>query len=120
MTRIRFLIPIAVLATLNANPVLAGQNDWSEPASEIVSYADLDLGTPAGVATLDGRIDRATRKVCGKAYMDLNTSHAVRQCRKETLPSVQSPRDSLPAAATHTSIPFPPRHRCAAPLDRKC
>ncbi|HEY9554235.1 UrcA family protein [Allosphingosinicella sp.] len=111
MTRIRFLIPIAVLATLNANPVLAGQNDWSEPASEIVSYADLDLGTPAGVATLDGRIDRAIRKVCGKAYMDLNTSQAVRQCRKETLASVQSQRASVLAAATDKSIQFSARER---------
>lgn len=109
MTRIRFLIPIVLIASLAANPVLA--KDWSEPASEIVSHADLDLGTPAGVATLDGRIDRAIRKVCGKAYMDLNTSQAVRQCRKETLAGVQPQRASVLAAATDQSIQFSARER---------
>ena len=108
MTRIRLIIPTLLLASLAANPAHAG---WSDPARQIVSYADLDLSTPAGVATLDGRIDRAIRKVCGKAYMDLNTSQAVRQCRKDTFSSVQHQRASVLAAATDKSIQFSARAR---------
>ncbi len=104
MTRIRFIIPTLLIASLAANPAHA---DWSDPASEIVSYADLDLGTPAGVKTLDGRIERAVRKVCGKAYMDLATSSGVRQCRKETLASVQHQRSE--ALASAQSIQFSAR-----------
>jgi UrcA family protein len=32
--------------------------------TQLVSYADLDLTSPAGVTTLDARLDRAVRRVC--------------------------------------------------------
>lgn len=89
MTRIPLIIPTLLLASVAANPAHAG---WSKSDSQIVSYADLDLSTPAGIRTLDGRIDRAVRKVCGKAYIDLATSRGVRACRKDTLASVQDQR----------------------------
>lgn len=104
MTRIPLIIPTLLLASVAANPANAG---WSDPASQIVSYADLDLSTPAGIKTLDGRIDRAVRKVCGKAYVDLATSRGVRECRKETLASVQEQRSH--ALATAQSIQFSAR-----------
>jgi UrcA family protein len=104
MNRIRLFIPTLLLASLTANPAHA---DWSDPASEIVSYADLDLSTPAGIKTLDGRIGRAVRKVCGKAYMDLATSSNVRRCRKETLASVNHQRSQ--ALASVQSIQFSAR-----------
>lgn len=36
----------------------------AQAASMAVSYADLDLTSAEGHATLDARIDRATRRVC--------------------------------------------------------
>jgi UrcA family protein len=104
MTRIRLIIPTLLIASLAANPAHA---DWSDPASEIVSYADLDLSTPSGIKTLDGRIDRAVRKVCGKAYMDLATSSSVRRCRHQTLANVQHQRSE--ALASVQSIQFSAR-----------
>jgi UrcA family protein len=37
----------------------------AQEASTVVSYADLDLTTEAGRATLDSRLHRAVRDVCG-------------------------------------------------------
>jgi UrcA family protein len=52
---------VSVLAVLGASPTLAG-----EPSRSIkVSYADLDLSTAAGAATLYSRIRSAARQVCG-------------------------------------------------------
>jgi UrcA family protein len=39
----------------------------SKPATHIVRYADLDLTSEAGRATLDRRINQAVRVVCGSA-----------------------------------------------------
>lgn len=101
MTRNRLRISIAILATLSAaNPVLAGQND-----SQAVSYADLDLSTSAGQATLDGRIDRAIRRVCGSAYpIALRSVADVRRCRVQTLADVQAQRNDALAQAHNTRI----------------
>jgi UrcA family protein len=39
----------------------------SAPATYVVRYADLDLASEAGRATLDRRINHAVRMVCGTA-----------------------------------------------------
>ncbi len=45
--------------TLAAAPAVA-----QELNTQLVSYADLDLASPAGVSTLDARLDSAVRRVC--------------------------------------------------------
>lgn len=56
------------------------------PRSYIVAFDDLDMSATAGGRTLLGRIEKAARKVCGRA-----TGHAplvqrmAARCRKETV-----------------------------------
>lgn len=55
-------IAIATIAmAFTASPVLAGSG---ELPSKSVGYADLNLGTPEGQASLDQRIDAAAKSVC--------------------------------------------------------
>jgi UrcA family protein len=83
---------VAVLALLGSAQVLAG-----EPAKSIkVSYADLDLSTQAGAATLYSRIRGAARQVCGDEGTSY-TDHAIwKGCFKravgDAVATVNNPR----------------------------
>jgi UrcA family protein len=60
---------VSALAVLGASPTLADEATRSIK----VSYADLDLSTQAGAATLYSRIRGAARQVCGydgMTYLD--------------------------------------------------
>jgi UrcA family protein len=61
---IRQILFAAVAGLAAASPAIASSSD---PATHIVRYADLDLGSQAGRATLDRRINHAIRMVCGTA-----------------------------------------------------
>ena len=51
------------------------------PASQKVSYADLDISKPAGAKVLYGRIKAAARHVCAlNGYNDLSAMQWVNQC----------------------------------------
>ncbi len=54
------LLPLAVLA-------FVGVSAAAETRSTKVSYADLNLATPSGVAILEKRIVHAAKQVCGSA-----------------------------------------------------
>ena len=74
---------VATLITIAAaTPVRA------ETVSVPVAYGDLDLSTPAGVATLDRRVRRAADRICGIA--DIATRVQVAQCRHEVLASAHA------------------------------
>jgi UrcA family protein len=52
--------------------------------SVTVSYADLNLQTPAGAAALEQRVHRAVYEVCGSADdRDLSDWFAQKKCRAE-------------------------------------
>jgi len=70
----RFVLPALALAC--ATPAVA------QPVTMAVPYGDLDLTKEAGRQTLDARLDRASRKVCGGAApaRDLSQMHAWRTC----------------------------------------
>ena len=51
----------AVSLGITASPAVA------ETATVGVAHADLNLSTPEGMATLEGRVRAAVRKVCGTA-----------------------------------------------------
>jgi UrcA family protein len=61
---IRHTLLTAFAATIAIAPAAASP---SKPATHIVRYADLDLTSEAGRATLDRRINQAVRVVCGSA-----------------------------------------------------
>ena len=72
-----FAVPIVALL---AAPAAARER------SIIVSYADLDLTTPAGAAELDRRIEAAAEKVCVKPHLlDLRAMTAWEECKVATI-----------------------------------
>ena len=84
--------------------ILAAAPTLAQPPAGPVRYSDLDLATPAGVARLDRRLDRAVARLCGTAFpSDLNGRAQVDQCRAETMKSVSDRRATLLAHAGGSS-----------------
>jgi UrcA family protein len=99
MNPIRSLIPIVLVASV------AAASPAQAESTRIVSYADLDLSSPAGQSALDRRIDNAVRQMCGRAFpSDLQTQHQVRQCREQTAAEVQAQRNDAFAQAQNNRI----------------
>ena len=74
----KFLFP-AIAASLVV-PVSSGAA--AEEVTEVVSFADLDLRTPDGLLTLEGRIADAVISVCGEPVTpSLWAKRAVDDCR---------------------------------------
>ncbi len=77
----------AAMIAATATPAMAEQGE-----SVVVSYNDLNLTTPAGLAALDRRIDRAAMRVCGisryMAHRQLPTTQQ-RACYQETLEKLE-------------------------------
>lgn len=71
MTFVTILAAMAV-ATAAVSP--------AETPSITVSYADLNLASPAGRAALETRVARAARRVCDGATTDLRSLMATRKC----------------------------------------
>jgi UrcA family protein len=68
----------------------------AQPPAGTVRVSDLDLATPAGIAKLDRRIDRAVVQLCGTAFpADLNGQAQVDSCRAATMKSVSDQRAML-------------------------
>ena len=69
---------LGTAATVNAEPVVRREN---------VSYADLDLNSPAGLQTLQRRIRAAVKVVCGPTpeLRELNEMRAEQECRYKAL-----------------------------------
>ena len=104
MTSIRHLIPLALISTLAAAPADAGYSKTGHPSTS-VSYADLDLGSAEGIATLDRRIERAVRKVCGDRFLaDLGERSDARKCGDDTMLIVKPQRDRAVAFANSKPI----------------
>lgn len=61
----------------------------AETQSVSVQYADLDLTSPAGVATLEGRIEAAAKRICGKTEVrSVHDGADQQRCIRETQASV--------------------------------
>ncbi|MEL7043900.1 MAG: UrcA family protein [Pseudomonadota bacterium] len=73
--------------------VLAAQIS-SDENIEYVSYADLNIGSEAGMATLLGRIERAANEVCGSTNYrlagGLNQASLNAQCKEEAIAAALS------------------------------
>lgn len=82
----RIVLPALALAC--AAPALAS----AEPAKVYVPFGDLDLTKDAGRKTLETRLARATRQVCGGAMpiRDLSRAKAYRECLAEVKTGYQS------------------------------
>jgi len=94
----------ALGALLLAGSVHAGpiSNDWAAPdqdaaPSQSVSYADLNLGTSAGIAALQQRIEDAATEVCGPT--DYRLARGLRQAMR----NAQCQEDAIAAAVNQIS-----------------
>ncbi|MEO7551140.1 MAG: UrcA family protein [Croceibacterium sp.] len=61
----------------------------AEPVSIVVPYGDLNLANAAGMATLNGRIEAAAGRICGKPEVrNLLDGADHQKCMRETHSSV--------------------------------
>lgn len=80
-----FILAVAAVAaglsTFTAvGPAIAAEN------GVLVAYEDLNLGSAAGRAALDARIERAASRVCGTAFInELDIAAGVDACRDDTI-----------------------------------
>ncbi|MDB5722913.1 MAG: hypothetical protein JWP15_3531 [Alphaproteobacteria bacterium] len=88
----------AATAASFATPALA--RTPADPRVEVVRFADLDLGNPAGIAKLDRRIRTAVAAACGPiSDSDPAGKNRARDCRTATAARVRTLRDRAIAAA---------------------
>ena len=93
---------LLMLAALVAAPALAPAAAQSPvpDRSQVVSYADLDLGRAGDVRKLDRRIALAVKQVCGTASdADPSGKNEVQRCRTQTAQRVADARGRALASA---------------------
>lgn len=83
------LVTLAAIGLIGFAPTPPVQ---AQSASRTVSYADLDLSTPDGVAALDSRIASAIKAVCDSGDPTLRAKLAERGCRAAAVRDVEGPR----------------------------
>jgi UrcA family protein len=97
MTKFLALALFAVAAT----PAIATETS----RSVAVRMDDLDLGKPAGIASLDRRLAQAARQVCAdRGGRTLREAREAADCRAEALARVQPSRDAMVASARSTEV----------------
>ncbi len=71
-----------------STPIFAAETDRE---SATIQVGDLNLGTAAGMATFERRVDQAARRICGQApALDLNLQRHVRSCHDQVRASAMS------------------------------
>ena len=92
----------ALLAAAVSMPAAALAQSNSGSRSVAVSYADLDLGSPAGRQTLDERVAGAVRELCGPSWLlSMNETVQRRHCVREAFASAR-PQVALAVARRGT------------------
>lgn len=78
----------------------SAQPAHADMKTQAISYADLDLGTEAGVKALDQRIRAAVKAACGIASdADLEGQNELRRCRAEATARAELQRSQAMASA---------------------
>lgn len=92
----RPLILAAAVAAAGLSTFTAVGPAIASDAGVAVQHDDLNLASASGRATLDRRIDRAARRVCGTALtVELELAGEVNACRADVLASARAQRDAL-------------------------
>src|SRR3954469_9792734 len=82
MSRRTIFSLLAAAATLAPAGLAAQPANDTEQASIRVSFADLNLGSPAGRASFDRRIEHAIDLLCGRPEGNLDMTTQVWKCRQ--------------------------------------
>lgn len=70
-----------------------------------VQHDDLNLSSAAGRAVLDGRIDRAARRVCGIALpVELDIASEINACRADVIAAARAQRDALLGGRSYAEL----------------
>lgn len=95
------LIAAGFAALTVAQPVTA----QTIPLSKSVSYADLDLSSASGRATLDARVRRAAMQVCEVGVDDISLvqRNAAKACFKSAVSSARQQYASIEARRTRVA-----------------
>jgi UrcA family protein len=81
-------LPLALAAALSASPAAAHTIHISDDGRYRLSvpYGDLNLASPAGVRTLEGRLNAAAIALCGTSTgIGVAEARAARACRRDVL-----------------------------------
>jgi UrcA family protein len=89
---IAVMMPVAFLAAATG-PAAA------ETRAVAVSYADLDLSSPAGIAAFDRRVAASVKQVCNGGTRDLVEAAATRQCRAQASANAKAQQRTAVAQA---------------------
>lgn len=81
---------LAVAAAVFVAPLSASAKTAEGKPSEIVSFNDIDLTTPDGVATLHARVRSAAKIVCKSESSLLIIARISERCLRETLAIAES------------------------------
>jgi len=94
-----FLIFATALCAAASAPAFVQAQD-ADIVQRHVSYADLDLSSPAGVVTFNQRVEAAVIDVCPspQAY-DLHAWRFTQKCRDDARNQIEPVREALLAAA---------------------
>jgi UrcA family protein len=68
--------------------------------TERVPYADLNLASEAGIETLDRRLERAVKRVCGGDARHMGLQDEVIECREKARAGIAPQRNYAIARAT--------------------
>lgn len=111
MKKTLLIIATSALVTgvaIKAAPALA--ETPQNAAVSVVRTADLDLGSKAGLRTLDRRLVLAASTVCGTASdFDLKGLNDVRTCRAEVLEAARAKARQIVAGTDRPGIAFASR-----------
>lgn len=96
---------LLALAAAAVSLAIGGAPAVAQTGAFSVSYADLNLASPAGRATLDRRIGNAARAICGEAPtpLDLRADRLVRACRAELTESARQQVSAIAGGARYAS-----------------
>lgn len=84
------LFSMACAAAVFVAPLSASARTADAKRSEVVSFGDIDLATPEGVATLQARVRLAAKIVCENESTVLILARISERCLRETLAIAES------------------------------
>ena len=105
MKRSTILFPMLLTASvLFGQRAVARSTEPTEVRTEIVRYGDLDLTSPAGIATLDRRIAQAVLRVCSDGDAGVRARWSEQRCRREARRAASPQRSFALARANSGSV----------------
>jgi UrcA family protein len=100
MLKISLIAAAALCAAVSAPAFAQVQAQDADVLQRHVSYADLDLSSPAGIATFNQRIEAAVVRVCpGPDGVDLKAWRKTQTCRSNARLEIEPVRQALLASA---------------------